>query len=168
ITWETIQTTTKAATASGTVTRLSSGVRLIIANPASRTSAWSSLPAWKIAAISGTNAPAATNPLILFSINSNRSNGFFRTDGSAVPNVSFTKASVTKKKPGTQNQGRAYQGNFPRFSVGVLKYFQAPTALTPSNGEMATPVIVAMAWAASTPGVDGLEARGGWLAGSAA
>jgi hypothetical protein len=38
-------------------------------------------------------------------------------------------------------------------STGACQYFQAPIAPTPSNGEMATPVIVEIAWAISTPGV---------------
>ena len=101
----------------------------------------------------GTNAPVATRPLILCSMVSATSKGFFNTAGMATPAESFTKQAATSNRAGTQNSGLANHGSLA-FCSGVLawKYCQAPTALTPMSGEIATPVIREMVWANCWPG----------------
>src|ERR1039458_6254943 len=102
----------------------------------------------------GTNAPVATRPLILCSMVSATSKGFFNTAGKATPAESFKKQAPTSSRAGTQNIGLAYQESLA-FCSGVLawKYCQAPTAPTPMSGEIATPVIMEMVWANCWPGV---------------
>ena len=56
---------------------------------------------------------------------------------------------------GIQNHGCAYHGNAARRAGVAFHHFHAPTPPTPNNGEIATPVMVEMACAASTPGVAG-------------
>src|SRR5436853_4103213 len=96
-------------------------------------------------ATSGTKAPAAIKALSLFSKTSSTSNGFFNTVGMAVPSASLMKTATISARAGPQKYGCANQGNCARWALGVLKYFHAPTALTPSNGEIATPVMVEIA-----------------------
>ena len=64
------------------------------------------------------NNPAAINPLILFSINSAMSNGFFSALGAAVPSTSFAPINPTTINAGSQNSGFAYHGSGPRSCSG--------------------------------------------------
>ena len=56
----------------------------------------------------------------------------------------------TSNNAGNQKCGRAYHGNLSVWSFGVVKYSYAPTVLVPNSGEIATPVIFAIAFAASS------------------
>src|SRR5262249_34164950 len=120
------------------------------------------------AATKGTNNPAAIKALILFSNASRTSKGFLSDAGMAVPKASLRNTRATITSAGIQNQGRPNQGRPARLAAGVLKYFQAPTALTPSNGEMATPVMVERACAACRPVDEFVEESGAGLVGSEA
>ena len=66
----------------------------------------------------GTKAPVATRPLILCSMVSATSKGFFNTAGRTMPAESFTKQAPTSSRAGTQNSGLANQGSFD-FCSGV-------------------------------------------------
>src|SRR5688572_12702816 len=70
----------------------------------------------------GTNAPAATIALSLFSMSSAMSNGRFQPGGSTAPKASFMNASNTINKPVPQNHGWAYHETFARWLAGVWKY----------------------------------------------
>ena len=74
---------------------------------------------WKIEAAMGTNAPVATRPLILCSMLSATSKGFFSAAGRTTPPESFTKHALTSNKAGTQNHGLANHGS-RAFCSGVL------------------------------------------------
>src|ERR1017187_3948928 len=101
----------------------------------------------------GTNAPVATRPEILCSMVSMASSGFLAAVGSATPAVSLMKQRMRTKNAGTQNTGLANHGSFDFCSsVVALQYWQQPTALTPSSGEMATLVIIESVCAIPTPG----------------
>src|ERR1041384_4617345 len=165
MTCPTSHTSTNAAIASGTINTLSSALKSMVANPA-RQIGWPTAAeppdelCPKIEAMIGTNAPAATRPLILFSMASATSSGFFNPGGITVPNESFAATAPTSNSAGNQKCGRAYHGNLSFRSFGVVKYSYAPTALVPNSGDIATPVIFAMAFAAS-------GSFGGGAAGSA-
>jgi len=70
--------------------------------------------------------------LILCSMVSATSKGFFNTAGMATPAESFTKQAATSNRAGTQNHGLANHGSLA-FCSGVLawKYCQAPTHRRP-------------------------------------
>src|SRR2546422_5873196 len=64
------------------------------------------------------------------------------------PNESFAATNPTSKSAGNQKYGCAYQCSL--FLSFVVKYSYAPIVLVPSNGEIATPVIFVIAFAASS------------------
>ena len=91
------------------------------------------------------------------------SSGFFSSLGAARPSVSLRKQAITSTKAGIQNHGCANQGSRARCSgVWACRYFHTPTALTPSSGEIAAPVMTEIAFASSTPGVAGLADGAGF------
>ncbi|MFZ9936648.1 MAG: hypothetical protein ACO3JG_06260 [Luteolibacter sp.] len=86
-------------------------------------------------------------------MSSARSKGFFNKPGAAAPKLSLAKQSANTKKPNPHAHGWQYQANPARASSGVWNHVQLPTTETPSNGEIATPVISVMPSAKATPGV---------------
>src|SRR5208282_1385818 len=102
------KTMKKAAMAIGIIRALYSQERSIVANPRELSDAPSERCAWNVETASGTNAPVATRPLILFSMASSTSKGFFSTAGTAMPTVSLTKHKPTSSSAGTKNQGLEY------------------------------------------------------------
>ena len=163
IAWPTTQTTANTATDSGTIKIVSSQEKFIApigirARPPMAVTGWSGptdaiMSLEPSATSEGMTAPAATSPLTLFSSVSATSSGFLNPGGSAAAIVSLNAHKPTSSSAGSQKETWANHGS-RAFSSGVpaLKYCQAPTPPTPSNGEMAIPVTCEASVASSRPG----------------
>ncbi len=98
----------------------------------------------------------ATTAESLFSCSSTKSIGFL-SPGTAAPIVVLAANRKTRKRPVPQNQGRAYHGSSARAAAGVRHHRQAPSAETPSIGEIGTPVVSVIVRAISSPAVNWLR-----------